>query len=79
MANPCCGPEFISTALAEWAEDHRIDLDFIQPGKPAQNSYVERFNRTYRDEVLVILPKSSSMPFVPCRWRSYMAANYVQP
>lgn len=52
MANPCCGPEFISTALAEWAEDHSIDLDFIQPGKPTQNSYVARFNRTYRDEVL---------------------------
>lgn len=46
------GPAFIATALAEWARDHRIDLDFIQPGKPAQNSYVKRFNRTCRDEVL---------------------------
>ena len=27
MANPCCEPEFISTALAEWAQDHRIDFD----------------------------------------------------
>ena len=46
------GPEFISTALAEWAEEHNIQLDFIRPGKPTQNSYVERFNRTYRDEIL---------------------------
>lgn len=46
------GPEFISAALAEWAEEQAIELDFIQPGKPMQNSYVERFNRTYRDEVL---------------------------
>ena len=38
--------------MTEWAEEHSIDLDFIQPGKPTQNSYVERFNRTYRDEVL---------------------------
>jgi len=46
------GPELISLALAEWAEDHRVELEFIQPGKPMQNSYVERFNRTYREEVL---------------------------
>ena len=29
-----------------------MHLDVIQPGKPTQNSYVERFNRTYRDEIL---------------------------
>jgi putative transposase len=46
------GPEFISVTLASWAEDHGITLEFIQPGKPTQNSYVERFNRTYRDEIL---------------------------
>ena len=46
------GPEFVSIALAGWAEDHGVHLDFIQPGKPTQNSYVERFNRTYRDEIL---------------------------
>ena len=46
------GPEFISIALAGWAEDHGVELDFIKPGKPTQNSYVERFNRTYRDEIL---------------------------
>ena len=39
-------------ALAEWAEEHRIELEFSKPGKPTQNSYVERFNRTYRDEIL---------------------------
>ena len=46
------GPEFVSVVLAGWAEDHNVQLEFIQPGRPMQNSYIERFNRTYRDEVL---------------------------
>ncbi|MEJ1471472.1 MAG: IS3 family transposase [Candidatus Sedimenticola sp. (ex Thyasira tokunagai)] len=46
------GPEFISAALAEWADDNQVKLEFIKPGKPTQNSYVERFNRTFRTEVL---------------------------
>lgn len=46
------GPELVSVALAQWAERHQIQLEFIQPGKPTQNAYIERFNRTYREEVL---------------------------
>lgn len=46
------GPELTSVHLAEWAEMHEIKLEFIQPGKPTQNSFVERFNRTYREELL---------------------------
>ena len=42
------GPEYISGALAEWAEKQRINLAFIQPGNPQQNAYVERYNRTVR-------------------------------
>lgn len=42
------GPEYISGALATWAESHGIQLQHIQPGKPQQNAYVERYNRTVR-------------------------------
>lgn len=46
------GPEFVSQQLADWAERDGIALQFIQPGKPIQNPYLERFNRTYRTEIL---------------------------
>jgi putative transposase len=35
-----------------WAKQRKIKLRHIQPGKPAQNGFVERFNRTYRGDVL---------------------------
>ena len=46
------GSELTSSAFTEWCEAQSIELRFIQPGKPDQNAFIERFNRTYRDEVL---------------------------
>lgn len=46
------GPEFISHALDQWAEEHGVKLEFIQPGKPVQNCFVESFNGRFRDECL---------------------------
>lgn len=48
------GPEFIAAKLQEWCdrEDRKIDLKFIQKGKPSQNGYIERFNRTFREDIL---------------------------
>jgi putative transposase len=46
------GPEFTSEVTQAWAKERGIRWDFIQPGCPAQNAYIERFNGTYRLEVL---------------------------
>jgi putative transposase len=46
------GPEFIAQALEDWCKVHEVELLFIQKGKPHQNGFIERFNRTFRDEVL---------------------------
>ncbi len=42
------GPEYISEELKRWAKQHDITLNYIQPGNPQQNAYIERFNRTVR-------------------------------
>jgi putative transposase len=44
------GPEYISAALQNWANRCGIRIEYIQPGNPQQNAYVERFNRTVRYE-----------------------------
>ncbi len=48
------GPEFISKDFLEWTQKHWIIVQHIEPGKPSQNAFIERFNRTYREEVLDI-------------------------
>ena len=46
------GPELVSVTLADWAEQHNVLLEFIKPGRPMQNGFIERFNRSYREAVL---------------------------
>jgi putative transposase len=46
------GPELTALAVADWAEENGVELEFIKPGKPMQNGFIERFNRSYREAVL---------------------------
>ncbi|WP_185287414.1 integrase core domain-containing protein [Chryseobacterium lactis] len=45
-------PEFLSKVFVDFCKGNNIDLQYIQPGKPAQNAYIERLNRTFREDVL---------------------------
>ena len=42
------GPEFISREFTQWAKNRGIRIEYIQPGKPQQNAYIERANKTIR-------------------------------
>lgn len=46
------GPEFIAQITQQWSMMHNIHFAYTQPGKPTQNAYIERFNRSYRNGVL---------------------------
>jgi putative transposase len=46
------GPEFLGEAFIQWLKENGVAIQYIQPGKPNQNAYIERFNRTFREEVL---------------------------
>jgi putative transposase len=46
------GSEFIAHDFKNWCEDHGINIQYIQPGKPMQNAYIERFNRHFREDIL---------------------------
>ena len=46
------GPEFISRKLDLWCKENKVMLMFIQPGKPTQNAFVERCNKSIREELL---------------------------
>jgi len=46
------GPELTNQTFTDWCKQQDIELRFTQPGKPDQNAYIERFNRTHREEAL---------------------------
>lgn len=46
------GPEFLSHSFVDYCSEVGIRIKYIQPGKPTQNAYIERFNRSYREDIL---------------------------
>lgn len=46
------GPEFLSHVFVDYCNNKGIKIGYIQPGKPTQNAFIERFNRTFREDIL---------------------------
>ena len=46
------GPEFVAKLAGQWSRANGIEFKYIEPGKPMQNAYIERFNKTYRQGIL---------------------------
>ena len=64
------GPEYLSQAFADWCRRNRVELRYIQPGKPNQNAYIERFNRTFRHKVLdaYVFESLRQVHQIICNW-----------
>jgi putative transposase len=72
------GPEFISQVFHEYCEDKGIRIQFIQPGKPTQNAYIERFNRLYREDVLdaYVFSRIKQIRIVSEKWMDDYNGNH---
>jgi putative transposase len=46
------GPEFVAKLAQAWSIANEIEFKYIQPGKPTQNAFIERFNKSYREGIL---------------------------
>jgi len=66
------GPEMSGCVFTKWAQDLGIQLLFIEPGKPNQNAFVERFNRSFRTEVLnaYLFNSMAEVEQICDQWRS---------
>ncbi|EFB4347029.1 IS3 family transposase [Escherichia coli] len=73
------GPEYTSKALMSWAAQQNITLHFIQPGKPQQNAYIERYNRTVRYDWLgqYLFSSLSELQDYATRWQWFY--NHERP
>ncbi len=72
------GPEYISESLKQWAQKRQIELIHIQPGKPQQNAYIERYNRTVRYDWLAqhLFDSIEQMQNYAADWLQSRTAQY---
>ena len=73
------GPELIADRFMTWCTERSIELRYIQPGNPAQNGLIERFNRTYRTEVLnaYVFESLEQVREISAKW--LLTYNEVRP
>jgi len=73
------GGEFVSRAMDAWAYAHDVRLEFIRPGKPIENAFIESFNGRLRDECLNVhvFASTSEAQSVLNAWRQDY--NHVRP
>lgn len=66
------GPEFTAHHYQEWCKRRGIQTKYIQPGKPNQNGYIERFNRTFREDVLdaYLFSNLHQLQVIADKWRT---------
>lgn len=65
------GSEFIARVFKDWCEQQDIRIQYIEPGRPMQNAYIERFNRHFREDVLdaYIFEKITDVKHLAEDWR----------
>lgn len=65
------GPELMSARFTDWCEANGIKVVYIQPGKPQQNGFIERFNGSFRREFLdaYLFESISQVREMPWFWR----------
>lgn len=73
------GSEMTSHAFVEWCATNHVQICYIEPGKPNQNAYIERFNRSYRNEVLDPYLFSSLSQVRELSWAWMISYNEERP
>jgi putative transposase len=62
------GPEFLGQAFVDWCQANGVFIDYIEFGKPNQNTFIERFNRSLRNEVLDLFRSFAGVREIVSQW-----------